>query len=519
MFLQNSLTYSRRVVTLLLLFTSSLIASHNTIYNTHNPNFKYSLENGNYKVYLSNESSINYLVSDGFKLFLPNFVKEYNLDILRFNSIGKIDGYLSLDKNFNTTDIIDTMRNDIRYYTTDYKTKKQRQLSILLKNKVIPYDAETSISIEGYNIPKRINQKLNKWIYFTFDKKDIETNKLKSLLYSFYMILDKKQVDKYVKKRFKTQHLMKDRKFDYLNTFIVNLHKFKEDTPIKNSNIVVKKKTHQMVISKKVPQRRVIRLNLKRFLYMKEFGSVNEVRYIKTKNEKYDELYNLIKEVQNKVEDTKISYGYIDSIKNYEKYQKQAKKFRSLSNTIENKLYDIDSMIENIDKSCSDFGKNFDKKCLNDDVYTTNYIYNKIKEKKLPEEELILGFGNGKIFNDIAKYYFELGEYDKSEQYLYKAYILLSGDEKKLVSYNLGVLYGTKNGMEDNVKSVKYFKETDFKEAYFNLGVNYYIGLGVNENDKKAFDYFQKASKDGLERAENNLVKMKQKFNIKKLSR
>jgi TPR repeat protein len=166
---------------------------------------------------------------------------------------------------------------------------------------------------------------------------------------------------------------------------------------------------------------------------------------------------------------------------------------------------------------CLNFDGPLNKKCLNKEFYVNNYIYYAIKKDKLPPEEFILGYGNGKIFNDVAKYYFERGDFKKSENYLLKAYPILNGKDKEIVAFNLGVLYATINTLENNAKAVKYFKQTSFKEAYFNLGVNYYIGLGVKEDDKKAYYYFKKAAEKGLERAKFNLTQMKKlHLNLKK---
>jgi hypothetical protein len=96
MFLQNNIYLSRRIFFLLIFFSTYSFSSYKSIYNIENPKFKYSIENNNYKVYLSEEGIIDYKTRNGFKLFLPNFTKEYNLGVLRFNSIAVSYTHLTL---------------------------------------------------------------------------------------------------------------------------------------------------------------------------------------------------------------------------------------------------------------------------------------------------------------------------------------------------------------------------------------------------------------------------------------
>ena len=117
---------------------------------------------------------------------------------------------------------------------------------------------------------------------------------------------------------------------------------------------------------------------------------------------------------------------------------------------------------------------------------------------------------NIKSQNDIAKYYFEIGEDEKALKYLQKAYKKANGTIKEQIAYNLGVLYATRNGTKDNKESIIYFKESKNKEANFNIGINYYIGLGVKENNTLAYKYFEKSAKQGLVRAQANKKLMKQ---------
>lgn len=522
MSLQNNIYINRRIFLLLVVFSSYAFASFNSIYNIENPKFRYSLSGHNYKVYLSYKGSIDYKKSQGFKLFLPNFIKEYNLGMLRFNSIGYINGYLSLNKEFSRRDILDVSSSDIEYYTTNYYRKRERQLDFLFKNKVIPYERQTSLAIYGTNIPTRINKHLNKWLYFTFNKRDNSKNQLLYLVYSYNMTLDKRLVDKFVKRNFKILKYSKDKKFNYLNTYMLNLNKVRNIRykKILANNKIKTKQSRKIIVKKEKKKEIEIRLNLKRFLYMKEFGFLYKVeKPPKPSYEKYKKLKVVVNKLADAINNLNAPISYIEYLKSYDKYEKQAQKIIDTKNMVMEKIDDLDYYEPKIvtDK-CLNF-KEFDKKCLNNQLYLNNYIYYAIKRNDLPSEELLLGYGNGKIFNDVAKYYFEIGDYEKSEKYLLKAYVLLSGEDRKVVAFNLGVLYGTLNTESYNSKSVKYFLETNFKEAYFNVGINYYIGLGVKESNKKAFSYFLKASKMGLKRATYNIQEMKKMWEFKKITK
>ena len=240
MFQQNSISIKRRFFLPFIFLTSTLFASYHPIYDLENPQFEYALENGNYKVYLIEEESIDYNSTNGFELFLPNFLKEYNLGVLRFNSIGTIDGILSTKQNE-----LEPSKNigfdEMKYYLTDYATANQRQLNYLLKNEKIPYFNKTSLAFQGYNIPKNIATNLNKWIFFSFLNNDKE-NKLTTLVYSYSMILDKKLVDNYVQKNKKILKYEKDETFNYLHTYLSSFGKRKE----KNKN------THKIQLEDKM---------------------------------------------------------------------------------------------------------------------------------------------------------------------------------------------------------------------------------------------------------------------------
>jgi hypothetical protein len=517
-----------RVILFLFFLYSFSFASYKEIYSIENPNLKYAIEDNNYKVYMSEEGVIDYKNTTGFKLFLPNFVKEYNLGVLRFNSIGRIDGYLSMSKIINPSKVIEIEGDDIKYCFTDYAKEGERQLDFLLNGYILHYTEKTSFAFQGYNIPTRVNTRLNKWVYFTFDRYYKTHNKLKYLVYSYSMILDKKLVDNFVKNNLKIIPY-KDPKFNYIHTYISNLYRLKYITLIqkkaKEKKIV---KVHKIKKPKPKPKKAYVRLNLKRLLYMKEFGYEKFPLPKKNndkKDEKYEEIKPYINDLKDAISNLKIPDGYLDLIKNFDTYKAQLETIINLNKTLNIKMEELDNIKSNetsnekSDNSyeCLNFDGPLNKKCLNKEFYVNNYIYYAIKKDKLPPEEFILGYGNGKIFNDVAKYYFERGDFKKSESYLLKAYPILDGKDKEIVAFNLGVLYATINTLENNAKAVKYFKQTSFKEAYFNLGVNYYIGLGVKENDKKAYYYFKKAAEKGLERAKFNLTQMKKlHLNLKK---
>jgi TPR repeat protein len=106
----------------------------------------------------------------------------------------------------------------------------------------------------------------------------------------------------------------------------------------------------------------------------------------------------------------------------------------------------------------------------------------------------------------------ELKNYKKSEQYLLKAYEKLFDNDKELVAYNLGILYSTLKTPSSYKKACSYFEKTTIKEAYFNLGISYYNGQGVKENNKNGYEYFLKSANLGYERAQLNIVKMERLY-------
>lgn len=597
MFRQNNLCNSRKFFFLLLFFYSSLFASYTSIYNVSNPNFFILIEDNKYKVHTKQKIISDYKIKDGFKLFIPNFVVEYNLGLLRFNSIGYISGYLSMNKNKNAFDNID--KNNIKYYLTDYDESNQRQLDFLLKHKTIPYENVKSIAIQGFNIPKEINKNLNRWLYFTFEKQDDKNNKLKDLIYSYSMVFDKKSVDSFVKNNLEVINSSKGGKLDYIHTYLGSLEqlsnndssiykkikakktaeieakklkvkiakklakkkklaqieakrleikkakklakveakrleiekakklaeeiastvsrkltemefkrleteKVRKSEELKAKNLEIEKaKKLAEIKSKELEIEKAKKLDLRRFLHMKEFGYIH--KNIKNTN---IVLNTSIQNFQNFVNNINVPNSYFDYIKNYKKNLIQTNQIIDLSNNIKNELDTISEDLLKQDDKCNDFDLNYNVECLDNKIYFNNYTYYSIKKGKIPSDELILGYGDGKIFNDVGKYYFEIGEYETSEDYFLKSYMIIPNKYKDIPTYNLGVLYATLNTKKSNIESMKYFKETKFSETYFNIAVSYYLGLGVEKNNKLAYEYFLKASNKDLARAKHNISRM-----------
>lgn len=370
-----------------------------------------------------------------------------------------------------------------------------------------------------------------------------------------------------------------------------------------NKNTITKNKTNKN--SKKIKTKKVVRLNLKRFLYMKEFGYIldksnrNTIDYSKVKElltptsnndtlllEEYssklnsianklalyeelfniqnrkndefkeilrikielnDELFNLNKEgftdsLANIFDDKKYNklkniLDNFESIINNHTYKndyinnsmkrKYKSEIRELESIISSFQFDTDNLsnknnykeivdeLEKIKKEqesniCNEADKKLNSKCLKNSRYINNFIYKNLKKHNTQILEKLEKYTSIQSQNDIAKYYFEIGEDEKALQYLQKAYKKAKGRTKEQIAYNLGVLYATRNGKQDNKQSIIYFKESKNKEANFNIAINYYIGLGVKENNTLAYKYFAKSAKQGLVRAQTNKKLMKQ---------
>ncbi len=523
MFQQNSFRLSRRIFLLLILFASTLFGRYTNIYDLENPQFEYTIENGNYKVYLLEEGSINYRNGDGFKLFLPNFVTEYNLGVLRLNSIGSINGILSLKDN-TTPSISQLSQNidssNIGYYLTDYATPNQRQLHYLLKNEKIPYINTTSIAFQGFNIPKSISNHLNKWVFFSFLDNN-EDNKLTTLLYSYSMILDKKLVDNFVKRNHKILKFEKDDRMNYIYTYISSFDKSKKN---QTQDIQPNKKKEEQIVSEMEKSKKELnddwRLDLAREFMMKDFEYIEEKTDRETVNnssysleDNYETLQQSLNKLITLIEEIKISNEqsiFPSKNKDNSKYLQEIIKQKDI--LVSNMTNVEDERRSPKKGKCDSSEEPFNKDCLSNQNYLNQYIYNRLKKGLLPSEELIDKYGDGRTFNQIGKYYYEHKEYKKSEKYLLKGYEKLSKSAKEVVAYNLGVLYSSDSLVFSHKKAVYYFLKTSLEEGYFNLGIHYYNGQEVKENNKIAYDYFLKSSRLGYARGEINAMKMEKLY-------
>jgi|GEM_PF-4767771 len=479
MFQQNSISLKRRFFLLFVFFTSTLFASYHPIYDLENPQFEYTLENDNYKVYLTQEGLIDYNTANGFELFLPNFLKEYNLGVLRFNSIGSIDGVLSIKKN-ETESSKDIEFGEMKYYLTDYATTNQRQLDYLFKNEKIPYFNKTSLAIQGYNIPSHIGKDLNKSIFFSFLNNDKE-NKLATLVYSYSMILDKKLVDNYVKKNNKIVTYEKDRTFNILHTYLSSFAKVQKESPKKLTS-----ETKERKITAKVDEQVEETSNQLKGLDLKRESEMKYVEDLSCEDSK---------------EKSKIGY-VIEN--NYEELE------RSLNKLI--------SLIEELKFSNETFATQFfnkkleNEKLLKELVQQKDFLISKMVNVESNVGDNINDNNEGEKFNQLGIHHYQLGNFKESEKYLLKGYNILLDDDKNIIAYNLGVLYASKNTLLGHQKAIEYFKKSNLKEGYFNIGLYYYMGLGVKENNQIAYEYFLKSSNLGFERAQKNFFKMEKLY-------
>lgn len=480
-----------QVISLLskLLFLFPLILwGFDKLYDLNENDFEIIRTKNSYKLILKDQKYINYKESSGFKFFLPYFTKEFNLKILRYNSIGYINGLISMDRSFSK--VLNISPSELKYYLTDYSQKDQKELDYLLKGYSIPYKMQTSLSIEAYNIPRKVYTRLNKFIYFK--KIPLKENKLQYILYSFYIVLDKKPLDKYIKTNYPSSK-------DYIKTFLKNIGKINLSAQKKKKSL--KKTQKKQAKKKKTPP---FRLVLNRIHIMKEYG----YQYTPIKAD-LKGIEKFKKDIISKLEKTK-------------------EKLETLNQTILIKPQDeIENITEYIDELTDDINyaslklelekctfnpEKIKKECFKNPQYFQNYIYFSIKKDTLPQNETILAYGDYKTFNDVGKYFYEKGDLQKAEIYLKKAYIL--APEKTIPAHNLSVLYATRSDIYDSKKIIKYLKESNLSVDYYNLGVYYYLGLGVKESDKKAREYFEKAQEIPYAKYNLNIMK-KYKIGIK----
>ena len=439
-------------------------------YNFKKSSFEFYEDSKTYKLTLKNQRYLNYKLNhSGYKFFIPYFTKEFNLKILRYNSVGHINMLLSANTDFKN--ILNISPNQLNYYITDYKNK-QRQLDYLLKGKTIPYYNTTSISIEAYNIPYSISKHLNRYFYFKIIHK--KNNKLQYILYSFYIVFDKQKVDNYIK----THHLKN------FQDFIKNIY-----------NIKLTKK-----INYKIKHKPPYSLHLRRFWFMKEFGyqptpikcniKIQNIDSVKSYlNKQLIELEKLDFYMQSKLDKNIV----LDMLNGNKLYKDFKSKLKLIIDNLKHLPFDLISANKNLEDCYFDYS-NINKKCFKNSDYFQNYLYFSLKENKIIPDGEIKAFGDYKSFNDIGKYYFEIGDIEKSESFLLKAYYLANNNQRRIIAHNLGVLYITSNIDGVSIKqAIKYLKESGEEIDFYNLGVLYYMGKGVKESDKKAREYFAKA--------------------------
>lgn len=579
----NFFKRSIKIFLVLLFISTNLNAYFHTILDEENLNVFYSFEKGNYKIHLKDSKYISYEKSEGFSFYLPYFVKDFRIEILRVNSKGEINGTLSKSPGINITTLIKPSLDNLDYFITNESNNKN-QLKYLLNGTNIYYDNRTSLVFEGYNINS--NKYLNRKYFFTFDKTK-DSKELSNLVCSFYMILDKKLVDEYVKKNLKIEEY-ENVEFNNLYTFLNNLSKKPKGIKSTKDEVINKKPSENKKVKsleknkKNVLIRPKIFLNLKKVTFMKEFKlkkilieNINndfsvEKNEIKLKLEQLNRKFQNIdsdlivqaydnkdnKNIENlralkfKIDNLNRAIENLDFTKsryeytlNYDIYNKVYEDVIYYKNEIKNLILAVnekDTRNENISKKINSslitknideiikeielkkidrdnlFSKCFNKiedfkeECLKYDWYLEQHVNNKIENKNLATKEFNLKYLNAKLLNNIAVYYFhELVDVEEADFYLNNALKKAEDKETKdLILFNKGILLSFINTSASNQEAIKIFKNLDFKEAYYNLGINYYMGSGAKEDDKLAFFYFKKANEKNFAFAKENYDKM-----------
>jgi hypothetical protein len=449
-------------IILLLSSIYSLLFSFEELFFYKENNFDIVNQRDSYKLILKHQQVFDYS-KQGFSVFIPKFTKEFALKVLRYNSTGEINGVLSMDKTFKN--ILNVYSMSLKYYLTDYNTPLARQLDYLLKGYSIPYNKITSISIEAYNIPLKQSCKLGKYLYFKINHIN-RHNTLKYLIYSYYIVLDKKKVDLYIK----------NNNLKSVNDFINHIY---------NISKIINKKPRKIVKKVKKKKKFSYSLHFTRFFYMKDYPFIP----IKHKSKiKENCNYELLKKDQGKLSNLS------DNINNYASNnflvnKKVLENYTDIINSISNDLLYFKCKPEVIETNkCSKIEYNIS--CFKNPKYFNNYIHIAVRKDNIPDIETIISYGDYKTFNNVGKYFFEKGYLEKSEVFLHKAYAL---KHDPIIAHNLAVLYSLYSPLYDIKKVIYYLKQSNFEIDYYNLGVLYYLGKGVEESDKKAREYFMKA--------------------------
>jgi uncharacterized protein len=93
-----------------------------------------------------------------------------------------------------------------------------------------------------------------------------------------------------------------------------------------------------------------------------------------------------------------------------------------------------------------------------------------------------------------------------------RAFTQAAEDGLDLAQYNLGVMYFTGRGVEQNLKQAfrwtRRAAEQGHLQAQFNLGTLYYNGQGTRRNRKEAFQWYSIAAQQDHAQAQYNLAQM-----------
>ncbi len=396
-----------------------------------------------------------------------------------------------MGKSFYNT--LNINQSNLKYYITDYKSFG-KQMDYLLAGYAIPYKEVTSISLEAYNIPPKIYNNFNKFLYFKIDHSDDYRNTLQYLVFSFYLVLDKKNLDKFLKAHKITFNY-------YLNHIYTITSKKVIHSKIKKS--VHKQKKVVKKIVKKKPKKPPYALKLKFFFYMKEYGFIPQKKEYKLEtNINNDILIDIYSKLNGLTYELKNSFDKTFMLNPKEKIELFVQKIDNIAS----KLYNL-NFYANIKKpECLNYS--YSLKCFKDPIYFHNFLHLQLNKNKPLNIDTLLKYGDYKSFNDAAKYYFEIGEYKKAEILLQKAYAL---KKDPIVIHNLAVLYMSKTPLLNMKKGIEYLKNSSLPIDYYNMGVLYYIGKDVKENNKRAREYFLKAK--GIPYADEN-IKIMNKYKI-----
>lgn len=431
-----------KVQIFLLLIPAILIAGFQPLYNTKNPQFKYSLtEDNNYRIVLMNKGAISY--KDGFEVFLPQFLLSYRVNFVRYGSTGTINGNLYFTQTNH--EVYDESLLKEEYYTSDYSKQKENQLDYLIDKKSILYKDAKSLSIEAFNLPNKISKQLNRKMFFKIKK--IENNKLRELYYSLEMTLNKKEVDNFVKRNKLLKSKIKD-KFKLLNAYLQNLNYKSEKVRHK------KKQNIKNTISKKYKIDKKFATNMIEIRASVNPSNNKDISSIQKLNEDIDEKLKILHGIlSTTVHANKNFLGFL-SKQVHEVIEKRDK----ISNLINKKPHNYQYVLNN----------NLGVKHFREGKFKKSYGYLKNAYIMSKKNKTI----NAKISYNLAVWYLNTGKIK---------------DIKKSIDYFLIA------------------SDNNISNADFNLGIIYYIGYGEIHSDKKSFKYMLKSAKNNNKKAIYNI--------------